>query len=89
MSKSSAGSGPKQGVEDARRNLPALLERANRGQTVVITKHGKPFAAIGPVQAGAGRKSPTGLSLGQLRGTGKGLWGRDSSAWIRKERKEW
>lgn len=77
----------KQGVEDARRNLPALLDRANRGHTVVITKRGKPFAAIVPVDRAA--HMDTGLSLSKLRGTGKGLWGPNASAWVERLRKEW
>ncbi len=77
----------KQGVEDARKNLPVLLERANRGQTVVITKRGKPFAAIVPVEQAARRDH--GLSLSQLRGTGKGLWGKSAVAWVERLRKEW
>lgn len=75
-----------QGVEDARKNLPVLLEQANRGQTVVITKHGKPFAAIVPVEQAAKRD---GLSLSQLRGSGKGLWGKSATAWVERLRKEW
>ncbi len=77
----------KQGVEDARRNLPVLLERANRGQTVVITKRGKPFAAIVPIDQAT--KKDHGLSLSKLRGTGKGLWGKNAAAWVERLRKEW
>ena len=77
----------KQGVEDARKNLPALLEQANRGHTVMVTKHGKPYAAIIPVDQVAQKK--TGMSLTALRGSGKGMWGKDSTAWLKKLRKEW
>ena len=76
-----------QGVEDARKNLPALLDRANRGQMVVITKRGKPFAAIVPVNQ-APKKNP-GMPLSALRGSGKGLWGRSAAAWVERLRKEW
>jgi len=75
------------GVEDARRNLPALLERAHRGQTVVITKRGRPYAAIVGIEQLASRRR--GVSMTQLRGTGKGLWGRSASAWVERLRKEW
>lgn len=77
----------KQGVEDARKNLPALLEQANRGHTVMVTKHGKPYAAIIPVDQVAQKKP--GMSLTALRGSGKGMWGKDSTAWLKKLRKEW
>lgn len=76
-----------QGVEAARKNLPALLEHANRGQTIVITKRGKPFAAIVPVDRAVAKNS--GLSLSKLRGTGKGMWGRNAAAWVERLRKEW
>jgi len=76
-----------QGVEDARKNLPALLEKANRGQAQVITKRGKPYAAIVPVEQATQKKS--GLSLAALRGSGKGMWSKNSTAWLKNLRKEW
>lgn len=77
----------KEGSEQARRKFPALLERAHRGQTTVITKHGVPYAAIVPVADIA--KKATGVSLQQLRGTGKGLWGKNAARFINKLRDEW
>jgi prevent-host-death family protein len=77
----------KHGVEDARKNLPVLLERANRGQTVIITKRGKPFAAIVPIDQAP--KQDQGLSLSALRGTGKGMWGKGAAVWVERLRKEW
>lgn len=80
--------GPRiQGVEDARKNLPVLLDRANRGQTVIITKHGKPFAAIVPIEQAT--KHERSLSLSALRGSGRDLWGRSAAAWVNRLRKEW
>jgi prevent-host-death family protein len=76
-----------QGIEAARKNLRALLERANRGQTVVITKRGRPFAAIVPVDRAMAKNS--GISLSRLRGTGKGMWGRNAAAWAERLRSEW
>ncbi len=77
----------KHGVEDARKNLPVLLERANRGQTVIITKRGKPFAAIVPIEHAP--KKDQGLSLSSLRGTGKGMWGKGAAVWVERLRNEW
>jgi prevent-host-death family protein len=77
----------KQGVEDARKNLPALLEQANRGHAVMVTKRGKPYAAIVPVDQVTHKKP--GASLSALRGSGKGMWGRNAAAWVDKLRKEW
>jgi prevent-host-death family protein len=39
------------GVEETRQQLPALLDEARAGRPVVITKHGKPFAAIVPLES--------------------------------------
>jgi prevent-host-death family protein len=33
-------------VTDARRNLGKLLDRVERGERIVITRYGKPFAAV-------------------------------------------
>lgn len=37
---------------EAKTRLPRLLRAAERGETVVITRHGKPVAQLGPVQDG-------------------------------------
>ncbi|MDQ1344500.1 MAG: hypothetical protein QG586_30, partial [Pseudomonadota bacterium] len=54
---------------------------------VVITKHGKPYAAIVPLESHpeAGPRP----SLRALRGTGAGLWGEDGAAWVERMRDEW
>ena len=62
------------GIEQGRNTLPQLALRAFGGEPCVLTKHGKPYAAIVPlemVQRAQMRKS----SFSALRGTGKGLWG--------------
>ena len=38
------------GVEDARKRLPELLERASQGERLVIRRHSKPLAALVPLQ---------------------------------------
>jgi antitoxin (DNA-binding transcriptional repressor) of toxin-antitoxin stability system len=76
------------GVEQARKNLPALLERASRGQPSLVTKHGQVYAAIVPphyVQQ-TRKRGPNVLAL---RGTGKGLWGVSVKRAIRRLRAEW
>ena len=42
---------PEIGAYDAKTHLPKLLERVQRGERFVITKHGKPVAELGPVKA--------------------------------------
>ncbi len=75
------------GAEAARAHLPELLERAGRGQSTVITRHGKPCAAMVPVAAlPAARR---GHSLLALKGSGAGLWGRDPAGAVAALRDEW
>jgi prevent-host-death family protein len=75
------------GAEEARANLPELLERAHRGVATVITKRGQPYAILTPV-AGAkrGRRGP---SLSELRGSGRGLWGENAAETLSTMREEW
>jgi prevent-host-death family protein len=35
---------------EAKTHLPRLLRAAERGETVIITRHGTPVAQLGPVQ---------------------------------------
>jgi prevent-host-death family protein len=35
---------------EAKTHLPRLLRAAERGETVIITRHGKPVAQLGPVK---------------------------------------
>ena len=66
------------GVEEARRRLPELLERAAGGEQFVIQRHKKPMAALMPL----GGQSPTDplqrqrqiQSLMSLQGSGRSTW---------------
>jgi prevent-host-death family protein len=75
------------GAEEARNQLPHLLEEAEKGRSTVITKHGRPVAALVPIEAydAAVRQQP----LTPLAGSGRGLWGKSSARTIRKLRGEW
>jgi len=78
---------PSKGAEEARNQLPDLLDAAVKGRSTVITRHGRPVAALVPLSEfhpGA-RQQP--LSL--LKGSGRGLWGKESSRTIRELRDEW
>jgi prevent-host-death family protein len=77
----------RKGVEDARNQLPALLDEAERGRSTIITRHGRSVAAIVPVDraaTGSRQKSLLGLA-----GSGRGLWGKDSAKTLRHLRDEW
>ena len=75
------------GVEEARSQLPQLLEQAAAGKATVITRHGKPVAELVPLDSygGAGRQQ----SILPLSGTGRGLWSAPGATTVRKLRKEW
>ena len=77
MSDSSTAAAPL-GVEEARRRLPELLERAAGGEEFVIQRHKKPMAALVPL----GGQTPTDplkrqrqiQSLMALQGSGRRCW---------------
>lgn len=82
-----------QGLESARKRLPELVTGAEReGRTTVITRRGKPAAALVPLSvldSNRKREAAAARSLLTLAGTGKGLWGRDSRRMLTDLRDEW
>ena len=79
------------GAEEARNTLPALLDLAERGESTVISRHGRPVAAIVPIALyeAIQAQQPKQRSLLSLGGSGVGLWGEDSTRTIREMRDEW
>ncbi len=77
----------RKGAEEARNQLPDLLDAAEKGRSTIITKHGRPVAALVPISAldASSRQLP----LIPLAGSGRGLWGKDSTRTLRKLRDEW
>jgi prevent-host-death family protein len=77
----------RKGAEEARNQLPELLTAAENGRSTIITKHGRPVAAIVPMTdfTGGTRQQP----LLPVKGSGRGLWGEDSSRTLRDLRDEW
>lgn len=75
------------GAEHARQNLPELLDRARDGEVTIITKRGRPYAALVPVD----RISPErpAASFAALAGSGSGLWSDDPTEYVRRIREEW
>lgn len=77
----------RKGAEEARNQLPELLAAAEKGRSTIITRHGRPVAALVPVgaYAAAVRQEP----LLPVAGSGRGLWGKNSTQTVRKLREEW
>lgn len=77
----------RKGAEEARNQLPDLLEAAEAGKSTIITRHGRPVAALVPIDEF--RPGDRQASLMSLAGSGRGLWGKDSARTIQQLREEW
>ena len=77
----------RKGAEEARNQLPELLDAAEKGRSTIITRHGRPVAALVPIEAydAATRQQP----LVPVAGSGRGFWGKDSTRTLRKLRDAW
>jgi prevent-host-death family protein len=66
------------GVQEARRRLPELLERAAAGERIVIQRHRTPMAVLVPLVGQAPsdprRRQQQVQSLMALQGSGRGCW---------------
>ena len=74
-------------AEAARQNFLRILERAANGETVVVTERGRAVAAMVLFDPGPRPVGPS-PSLLSLRGSGRGLWGKDPAKTIARGRRE-
>lgn len=74
-------------AKEARNQLSKLLDGAAEGRSTIITRRGRPAAALVPLETynAAARQ----YSITSLSGSGRGLWGRNSTRTIRALRDEW
>ncbi len=75
------------GLEQARMQLPSIVANAHAGETSVITRHGKPYAAVVPLEQA--RRSRPSVGVLALRGSGRGLWGPSPAHTVAELRDEW
>jgi prevent-host-death family protein len=75
------------GSEEARNELPTLLEDAEGGRATIITRRGRPVAALVPLAQY--HISHRQQSLLTMAGSGRGLWGKNSGGTLDKMRDEW
>ena len=76
------------GHEQGRSNMPELASQAHAVKPSLLTKHGKPYAAIvSPELLAKATRRPSGFL--SLRGTGKGLWGPSPARDVANLRDEW
>src|SRR5436190_3537943 len=62
----------RKGAEEARNELPDLLAAAEKGRSTIITRHGRPVAALVPIDAYS--RAVRQPSLMPLQGSGRRLW---------------
>src|SRR5258707_7699743 len=60
-------------VADAKNRLPELIDRALKGEGVVITRHGKPVVELKPIPEPAHPVSPADLDWLAAHPIGRGL----------------
>jgi prevent-host-death family protein len=54
-------------VEEIQQDFPAYLQRVEAGETVIITRAGKPVAEVTPIVAPADTLRPFGLCAGEFK----------------------
>lgn len=69
----------KANIHEAKTRFSELLERAHRGEEVIIAKSGKPYAKLVPLRETAERTP--GEFRGRIAGDVLGGVGPDDSAW--------
>lgn len=89
--KSTMAKPPSYGLEKARAQLPRIVSEAHEGQTTIILRHGKPMAAVVPVDLlrVCEPPEPAPLKLSSLRGTGRGFWTERADQVVDELRTEW
>jgi hypothetical protein len=75
------------GLDEGRSTLPRLAALAHAGEASLLTRHGKPFAAIVAPEVLLATKPRPGFLA--LRGSGRGLWGPSAAAAVTDLRNEW
>jgi prevent-host-death family protein len=79
------------GLEQARNQLPSIAAHAHAGQASILTKHGKPYAAVVSIEDMEKTRAQASQALGvlALRGSGRNLWGASPSKTVAALRDEW
>jgi prevent-host-death family protein len=78
----------KHSVAEAKNRLPELIDRALKGEDVVITRHGHPVVSLKPVSAQPEVLTDTDLDWLAARRVGRGKAKEDAGAFISRMRDE-
>ena len=75
-------------VTEAKKRLSELIDRALRGEAVVITRHGHPVAELRPVSAAAPRVTAASLDWLAARRVGRKVAAEDAGKLLSRLRDE-
>lgn len=75
------------GIEATRRRLPELVAAAQGGRATLITRHGRPCAALVPLEKAGRQRLPTAVLA--LKGCAAGAWGEEPARFVEELRSEW
>ncbi len=79
----------KHSVADARNHLSELIDRALKGEDVVITRHGHPVVEIRPLRGAPRRLTPADIEWVAARRQGKTMPAEDAGTLLSRLRDEW
>lgn len=79
----------KYSVAEAKNRLPELIDRALKGEDVVITRHGHPLVGLNPIQAPARAITTADLDWIASRRVGARRPRKNAGALVSKMRDEW
>ena len=76
-------------VDEAKNRLPELIERALKGEDVVITHHGRPVVELKPVPAPARSVSRADVDWLAAHRVGRVTEGEDAGTLVTRMRDDW
>jgi prevent-host-death family protein len=76
------------GVADAKNKLPELIDRALKGEGVVITRHGRPVVELKPIPAPVRPVTPEALDWLAARRVGRKNLTEDAGTLVSRMRDE-
>ena len=79
----------KHSVVEAKNQLSELIDRALRGEGVVITRHGRPVIELKPIAPPARPVTPEAIDWLAQRRVGRRMPREDAGALVGKMRDEW
>jgi prevent-host-death family protein len=76
-------------VAEAKNRLSELIDRALRGESVVITRHGHPVVELRPILPAAKPITSEAIDWLAARRVGQRMPGEDAASLVRRIRDEW